>query len=168
MLFVCTANVARSPYAERRAAQLAGRPDGFASAGIPGKADWPMDEQMADQLLRRGGDPEGHESRVLTGEIVAAADVVLTFEFAQQMRVLDAWPEADAKTFGLHQFAAALDRVVPGPRGPHLVDAAYRVAGPNSMTWDVADPYRRGRRAAKACADEIDSVLAGLVARFTT
>ena len=164
VLFVCTANISRSPYAERRAAGfLDGHDVTVASAGIPGTSGREMDPEMAAQLRAHGGDPDGHVSQVLSAVLLEEADLVLTFEFAQRMRVLDRWPENAAKVFGLHQFTEALERVSPGVIGPALVAEAGRVSAPDSMTWDVADPYRRGRRAAGRCADEIDAALDLLV-----
>ena len=126
-----------------------------------------MDPEMAAQLRARGGDPEGHVSQALTGDLTEQADLVLTFEFAQRMRVLHAWSQHAAMVFGLHQFADALERVPAGVTGLALVTEAGRVSAPDSMTWDVADPYRRGRRAAGRCADEIDAALALLVPALT-
>lgn len=164
MLFVCTANIARSPYAERRATHVlarAGRAGAvLASAGIPGVPDRPMDPEMAAQLSAWGGDPNGHVSRVLTEEIVAQSDLVVTVEFAQRMRILDAWPDVREKVFGLHQLVDALQRVPAGLSGRELVQGASQVSAPDSMTWDVRDPHRRGRKAARACAQEIDEALA--------
>ena len=174
VVFVCTANISRSPYAERRASQLA-HPDAaieFSSAGIPGHPGRPMHDQMAAILREQGGSPEGHVSRSLNWWILATADLVLTFEFAQHMRILDAWPDQDVKVMGLLQFVDAAERlgtVVPGitepptsqPRAvPTWVAEAASLARPNSMTRDIADPYRRGEKATRECAAQIDDALA--------
>ena len=127
---------------------------------------------MAAILRERGGSPEGHLSRSLNWWILATADLVLTFEFAQHMRILDAWPDQDVKVMGLLQFVDAAERlgtVVPGitepptsqPRAvPTWVAEAASLARPNSMTRDIADPYRRGAKAARECAAQIDDALA--------
>ena len=167
VLFVCTANIARSPYAERRAIHLLAGTHRlgtvFASAGIPGVPGRPMDPEMAEQLSARGGDQSAHVSRSLTAEIIAQSDLVVTFEFAQRMRILDAWPDAAARVLGLHQVVDAIGRVPSGLSGQELVQAASRASAPDSMTWDVRDPHRRGRAAARRCADEIDDALAVIV-----
>lgn len=164
MLFVCTANIARSPYAERRAAHLRAGTDQvetvFASAGIPGVPGRPMDAAMVEQLSERGGDASSHVSRSLTAQIIAQSDLVVTFEFAQRMRILDAWPDAASRVLGLHQLVHALGSAPSGLAGQELVHAASRAGAPDSMTWDVRDPYRRGRAAARKCATEIDEALA--------
>jgi protein-tyrosine-phosphatase len=168
VLFVCTANIARSPYAERRAASLLREPRVMvASSGLPGYPGRAMDEQMAAQLRDRGGDPDGHVSRSLTAELINEADLVLTLEFAIRMRIIDAWPAHTAKVLGLRQFA--VDRLParasgsPGPSGAALLHATYRASQPDSMTWDVSDPHRRGAKAARRCADEIDDALDRIV-----
>ncbi|KGN41377.1 arsenate-mycothiol transferase ArsC [Knoellia aerolata] len=162
VLFVCTANISRSPYAERRAAHLlAGVPAlVVASAGVPGFAGREMDPAMVVELEARGGSSQGHVSRSVSDVVLADSDVVVTVEFAHRLRILEAWPEHAPKVFGLNQLADAVGRVPTPHGGLETLDAAVAVARPDSLAWDVADPYRRGRRAAKRCADEIDAALA--------
>ncbi|WP_353953346.1 low molecular weight phosphatase family protein [Knoellia sp. S7-12] len=167
VLFVCTANISRSPYAERRAAHFftgATEPNvRFASAGVPGFPGRGMDPQMAAQLSRRGIEPNGHVSRSVSVGILADADVVVTVELAHRLRIAEIWPEHAAKVFGLHQLADAFERMPPSAGGLEALDAALTVTRPDSMAWDVVDPYKRGAAAAKACSDEIDGALAVIV-----
>lgn len=167
MLFVCTANVSRSPYAERRAAQfvtqLAPGTIETASAGVPGFPGKGMDPAMAGELATRGGDGHNHVSRSLSARILDGADVVITVEFVQRLRISEQWPEYAPKVFGLNQLADALERVQAPADGLAALDAALGVARPDSLAWDVADPYKHGRAAARACADEIDEALAVIV-----
>lgn len=171
VLFVCTANISRSPYAERRAAHLAGAgsPDllRVASAGVPGFPGNAMDPAMLRELETRGGDTHGHLSRSVTGEVLEAADVVLTVELAHRMRISELWPQHAPKVFGLRQLADALGRRTGEAHGLAALDSALGVAQPDSLSWDVADPYRRGAKAARACADEIDEALAVIVPGLT-
>ncbi len=179
VVFVCTANIARSPYAERRAVSMLRDLPAFrfGSAGIPGHPGRPMDETMASVLGERGGASEGHISRSVDWWTTALADLVLTFEFAQHMRILDAFPNQAHKVLGLGQFADSAARLLPSnpeeqpstlpddPRERVLLAAA--AAQPDSMTWDIADPYRRGISVARACADQIDEALGRMVPLFT-
>ncbi len=118
---------------------------------------------MARLLRARGGDPDGHVSRPLTGQLMAQADLVLTFEFAQHMRILEAHPGSRDRLFGLLQFADVVGRISLPANGAGIVREAHMACAPDSMTWDVADPYRRGAAAAKRAADEIDRALAVIV-----
>lgn len=165
LLFVCTANIARSPYAERRARMLLGdTPVAVASAGIPGYPGRPMDLEMADQLRLRGGDPTGHLSRRLDEGILDPADVALTFAFEHHLRILRDWPKAADRTFGLRQFAGAVQRIEPSDLdGRTLVARIRSVAQPNSMALDLEDPFGRGRRKARLAAEEIDSCVLTIV-----
>lgn len=177
VLFVCTANISRSPYAERRAAQLlAGAPGvSLGSAGIPGYPGRDMDPEMAAMLVERGTTGEGHVSQQLTVDLMAESDLVLTMAFSHHMQVLDSWPDFSQKVFGLGQFAAGAERlrgsVAAEPEASagtvaERVRAAGSLAGRNSMTLDVADPYRRGTAAARACARQIDELLGQIVPLF--
>lgn len=169
LLFVCTANISRSPYAERRAAHLlrelgaAGDSVTVESAGIPGYPGRDMDAPMAAQLRRRGGDPTDHVSRVLTTEMLALADVVVTFEFAQA----DADPRVPSG-LGTQAVRPAPARRCrrPNPGGAtgyRLVYELQLAAAPDSMSWDVTDPYGRGASAAHQTADAIDGALSVIV-----
>ena len=135
----------------------------MASAGIPGHPGRDMDPEMAKQLRARGGEPNGHVSRSLTTDMLALADLVITFELAQRLRILESHPGWTHKLFGLHQLVDALERTSPASTGVRLVDDAHRACAPDSMTWDVPDPYGRGRAAARKAADEIDEALAVIV-----
>ena len=174
VLFVCTANISRSPYAERRARQaLPLRPGGgitFASAGTPGYPGRGMDPAMAELLVARGGDASGHVSRAVDEQILRRADLVVVFEFVHHMRLLDSFPRHRHVILGLHQAARAVKALqASGAEGPAESNAFDRmerlvsVAGQNSMSLDVEDPYGRGPKAARACADQIDQLLDGLL-----
>lgn len=148
-------------------AQLLGRqpPIELASAGIPGLDGRSMDEPMAAQLAARGGDGSSHTSQVLTEEILREADLVLTMQFSHHMAILEQWPWAADRVRGLGQFARTAAKL--DLQGVSTVEdrvaAALKASGRNSMAWDVADPHRRGRRAAKKAAEEIDKHLNALL-----
>lgn len=171
VLFVCTANISRSPYAERRAAQLVAgaAPDviRLASAGVPGFPGRDMDPAMARELEARGGDPRHHVSRSVSADILGASDVVVTVEFTHRLRITEQWPEHGPKVFGLRQLADALERAPAPAPGLAALDAALGVSRPDSLAWDLIDPYERGAAAARACADEIDAALAVILPGLT-
>jgi sulfate adenylyltransferase/protein-tyrosine phosphatase len=126
-----------------------------------------MDPEMAAQLRTRGADHLGHVSRSVSAEILAGVDVAVTMEYTHRMRIASSWPEHASKIFGLHQLTDALERVPVSPGGLEALDGALALARPDSLAWDVADPYRRGRKAARAAAAEIDEALAVIVRGLT-
>ena len=114
VLFVCTANICRSPYLELTARALAGDDSGveFSSAGTHGFDAHPMNEPMVATLA--SGSAEGFASRRLTGEILAAADLVLTAEATHRAFILEEFPQHFRKVF-THRPVRGRDRGAPGP-----------------------------------------------------
>lgn len=143
---------------------LGGAPIEVASAGIPGTSGRAMDSEMAAQLERRGGDAAGHVSRAVDAGLLDWADVVLTFEFAHDLQIVETWQSVAPRTFGLGQFAEAVTKFDAGAgRGAELAARTRKVTGTNSLGWDVDDPYGRGRRAAIAAAAQIDRGVEGVI-----
>lgn len=173
VLFVCTANISRSPYAERRTRQAVGEGLAVSSAGIPGFPGRGMDEAMEHLLLERGGDGSGHVSRAVDQDMVEDVDLVVVFEFAHYVRLLEMDAGNRTKAVSLGQVAAAAVRPsTPSDDwsmmdGPEIVAAVVGAVGPHSMSFDVEDPYRRGPAIARQCANEIDACLAVLLPRLT-
>lgn len=148
-------------------AQLLGEqsPVIVSSAGVPGYDGRPMDELMARQLAKRGADGGDHASRILTEEILREADLVLTMEFSHHLKILESSPWAADRVRGLGQLARTVAKLdLQGePTVEDRVAAVLKASGRDSMAWDVADPHRRGRRAAKKAAEEIDKHLNALL-----
>lgn len=173
VLFVCTANICRSPYMELRAqAMTAGRDDvEFSSAGTHGFRSHHVDATMAVVLAERGIDVDAAEafaSRRLTRDMINEADLVLTAEASHRAFVLEEVPGAFRKAFTLGQFAESIERVDPSLAGAALVTAVgHRRAGAVDA-HDIRDPYRRGRAAAEASADQIDTLLEAVLPRLSS
>lgn len=169
VLFVCTANICRSPYAQLRAHQLLGpaSPVQVASAGVRGFEGNPMEAEMADQLRLRGGDPTGFASRPFSGRSIRDADLILTFEAGQRQTIVDTWPHARGSVFTWGQFAGALDRIPLGVGGLDLVEWVRRAADPPQRSQDIPDPYGRGTPGAAVCAVQIDRLLERSLPRIT-
>lgn len=168
VLFVCTANICRSPYAALRAPAFvpAGRGLRCFSAGIPGSLAEPMSAEMGAVLRARGGEPSGHRSQPVTGAVLDAVDVVLTMEAGHRRALSDNWIGAAPKIFTMSQFAAAA-QTEPCQQltGRQLVGAVSRARAP--VGADVADPYGRGPAANAAAADLIDALLRRIVPRLS-
>lgn len=166
ILYVCTANICRSAYAEVRTTQLG--IDGLVvgSAGTHGFVDHPMDSHMAAELERRGADPTGFRSRRLTRSLLDDADVVLTATAEHRAFVLQEQPVAIRRTFSLGQLAAALDEVPPDVAGTALLAAARKARATAVADDDVADPYGRGPEAAARAAEHLDALLDRVLPRL--
>lgn len=160
VLFVCTANISRSPYAEWRARQILGdAPVLVASAGTPGYPGHGLDPAMLVLLQQRGAEGESHVSRSVDDDVLAWADLVFTVEFGQRMRLFDTFPGHAPKVFGLRQFAETIAVLDAPGAGADLVAQVARQAVPDSVSLDIDDPHGRGRDAAASCADELDALL---------
>ena len=131
ILFVCTANICRSPFMELTARDLAG-PDAtvtFASAGTHGFREHPMDVVMGKALGSRGLGNDDFLSQPLTGELIEDADLVLTAEASHRTFILDDHPSTFRKVFTLGQFAEAVRVLGPDLTGRELLQAAGRQQG---------------------------------------
>jgi sulfate adenylyltransferase len=168
VLFVCTANICRSPYLELRARQLFGPDAGVevSSAGTDGFDAAPVSDTMAAEFARWDTVVDGFRSRPATGELIDAADLVLTAEAAHRTRLLEERPAAFRKIFTLGQFVASAEAADPDLHGRALLDALSSRRVPASPDHDIADPYRRGPEAARAAAATMEAMLEVVVARL--
>ncbi|MEN8705238.1 MAG: adenylyl-sulfate kinase [Nocardioides marinisabuli] len=170
VLFVCTANICRSPYMELTARHLAaGDPTlEFASAGTHGLADEPMNRPMVDVLAAGTQGSDTFRSRRLTPEQLAWADVVLTAEASHRQFILDDDPALFRKVFSLGQFVESIGALDGDLHGRELLAALQQRRGPASEELDVADPYRRGDAAARTAADHLDRLLRAAVTALSS
>lgn len=167
LLFVCTANICRSLYAEGRASQLipADSPLHVASAGTHGFNLHPLDADMG-ACLARHGDYKALLSRKLTGEIVNESDLILTAESSHRTFILDEWPAVYRRVFTFSQFAESIANLPPELTGIELVSEAYRRRRPVNNAGNIPDPYRRGPEASAATAEMIDRLLDRILPRL--
>lgn len=168
VLFVCTANICRSAYAEVLSRHLLGEDDSVtvASGGIHGFVDHRIDEHMGAALAERGVDGSAFRSRRLTLDMVDSADLVLTAETKHRQYLLDDRPAAFRRLFTLGQFEQVLAEQPDDLRGRDLLDAASRGLKPARPQDDVVDPYRRGPDAAAAAAEHIDRIVRPVLSRL--
>lgn len=165
VVFVCTANLARSAYAHVRAS--AAVPDGrveFASGGVLAVPDRPMDPPMADELRRRGIDPSTFRSRRADRALMADADLVLTMTAQHREMVLRNLPAALRSVFTVGQFTTILEAT--DHNGADLLAWAGQHRPRASADADVADPYGQGQQAAQRTADLLDAFVTMLVPRL--
>lgn len=170
VLFVCTANICRSPYMEVTARHLAADDPTleFASAGTHGFTDEPMNQPMVEVTQPGTLGHDTFRSRPLTNAELEWADVVLTAEASHRQFILDDNPALFRKVFSLGQFVETVGDIGAGVHGRDLLAAMQHRRGPASADLDVADPYRRGPEAARTAADHIDRLLAVAIRALST
>jgi protein-tyrosine-phosphatase len=170
VLFVCTANICRSAYAELLTRHLLGDEASVlaSSAGTHGYVEHPLDPPMAAELARRGGDAGGFRSRVLTMPMVDEADLVLTAEVAHRKFILDERPEAFRRVLTVGQLGRTLreSTTLDGTAGRELLRGLRRSFRPADAADDVPDPYRRGEAAAARAADQLERHLREILPRL--
>ncbi len=140
VLFVCTANICRSPAMELIARDMAGDADiVFISSGTHARNRNRMSRDMAATLPV--GAAVDFRSQHLTAELLTSADLVLTAEQVHRQHILDDFPQLHRQVFTLGQFAAAVAEI-PDGTGRELVAAAGQRRTPSapSTTW----PTRSG------------------------
>jgi len=159
LLFVCTANICRSPFMELLARDLAPTGAEYASAGTRGFTDAPVWEEMATQLDERRIAHQGFRSQALTGDHVEQADLILTAETSHRRFILDDHPAAFRRVFTLGQFVEAVRTEDSGAAGRELLTRLGARRGLADPSLDVPDPYRRGPEIAAGCAATIEGML---------
>jgi protein-tyrosine-phosphatase len=131
LLFVCTANLCRSPMAEQLARALlmqAGLPDWqVASAGTWTRDGLRPDRATLQVIHELGGDLARHRSRLLREADMVSADLVLVME-ANQREALQAEFPAHAAKVHLLSALAGQEFDIVDPSGQDL-EAYRRVAG---------------------------------------
>lgn len=168
VLAVCTANRYRSPMIEfflQAAVNRAGLRWRVTSAGTHAADGLPVDPLTKDLLAGHGIDTETSEwrSRLLTDEILAGADLVLTADRRQRSTVSVLRPAVRERTFLLLRFAdLAAFAVHEATRAgrPSSLHAAVRLAQsqvqPARADEDqLADPVGHSVRTFRACAAAI-------------
>ncbi|WP_082835113.1 hypothetical protein [Brachybacterium sp. sponge] len=146
VLFVCTGNVCRSPFAEHL---LRDRLPGThaLSRGTFALEGSAMESQMVAELAARSVDPQGFRARQVSAADIGA-DLILTMSRRQRAYLLDEFPAA-ARHIGHMGHIPELARMASeNPAAPlkEIISAWTRRAIPAGL--DVPDPY--GKDAAQA------------------
>lgn len=173
MLAVCTGNVCRSPYIERRLVQLlSGTGIEVSSGGTGALVGSPIDPGSVAELQRLGAGTDDFAARSLTPAMVADADLVLTATRAHRAEVVRLNPRAMSTCFTLADFAhlaahadadevEELDEADPATswvaRVARLAASVRGVVPPLPLVEsDIPDPYRQGPEAFARMADAIE------------
>jgi protein-tyrosine phosphatase len=183
VLFVCTGNVCRSPFAEILARHLFaahGLPAEVSSAGTNPPVGAPLHRDMRRALAGwglDGGPAEVCRARLLEVGMVASADLVLGATVEHRAAIVRTAPKGLRHTFALREFArlvVGLDPDLlptdPAQRGRALVAAARAQRGARPVAPgedDIADPIGRPAaahlEAAGSIADALVAITAALV-----
>jgi protein-tyrosine phosphatase len=183
VLMVCTGNICRSPVMERllrgRLAQQLPAVDAarfeISSAGTYAMIGSGIPRESAEILGSMGLDSGPFVSRSLQVEMIAAADLVLAATRDHRSLIVGADPRALSRTLTLREFARLLKPVTsrdidaavldadPVERFRAIVAAGFANRGlvppGDPAADDIADPYRRGRKAYRRSTAEIDAAL---------
>jgi len=184
VLFVCTGNLCRSPFAEILTRHLLADRLGpnaavvtVASAGTEAVVGAAMHPDTLAELPSHGVPAEAAESfvaRQLSPELIAGADLVLGATTMHRAAIVRTWPRALPVAFTIREFARLTDGVdtktlptEPVSRGRALVAAARARRGmspPAAVETDeVPDPVGLGATAQSRAASAIQAAVDKLV-----
>lgn len=169
VLVVCTGNVCRSPYIERRLAQLLGDTDvHIESAGTRALAGQDMQEGSHEALEAVGADASGFVSRQLTHSMLDDVDLVITATQRHRRDVVTLNPRALRRTFSLGELADLLRTADLRPDGgpPWAAVVAERARDQRGQSpvrsaaeSDIPDPYLLGPEAYALMTHAVESYL---------
>ena len=170
ILFVCSGNIVRSPFAERYAALLVQRRGAelaVESAGHQALDGYPMEPLMAAELEARGGTASGFRSRSMETFMLDDADLVLAMTLRQRHLIRSGWLFCQDRvhTLGLAGRVAEQVGTVLGPA--HLAEVLTERLDKLTTDDDITDPYHRGPTVAAEVADvlalRVGAVLASVL-----
>ncbi len=162
-MFVCTANICRSPTAELLARSRFGEEKAlFRSAGFlrDGKE---VPDTLQAVLGERGTVASQHLSSTIDPDTLDAADLILTMEGRHIQELTIKHQSALGKALPLKEAAERMRRagsiedLLAGLDSRNLADYL-------GTTWDVDDPYKRGKRRYKKMVAEVDELLGQVIA----
>lgn len=170
VLFTCTANRVRSPFAEyaaRARLEQLGRSAEVRSAGLLEEGRPPIDE-MVDAARRFGVDISPHRSASVIAEDLEQADLVVPMTGWHVVELCEVLASARPRILTLKEWAAATEggRGIPEWTPQSVRDwaagsvSARRVDGLLGGAFDIADPIGGPRRGYRRAAELIDSALA--------
>lgn len=188
ILFVCHANLCRSPLAEGLAGRAfddafgaAGAQVVVGSAGTHAFAGSPMHQGSAQVLAEHGIDAAGFTSRTLSPALLASADLVLTAERHQRAACVTMAPATNRRAFTLRQFIRFVeavpvsDQLTTGTPPERLralvaqVNAVRHLVQPApGDADDLPDPVRQPIEAFRVCADEVRKTMDVVIGVITT
>lgn len=182
ILTVCTGNVCRSPYLERRLQHLLDASWGtdavvVRSAGTGALVGAPVEPESAERLERAGGSAEDFAARQVTREVLEQAQLVIVASREHRTAVTRLYPKALNRTHALLDLAQLarqvsddeLDALPTDPR-EHLDATVRLLASKRGLQMqlppeqaDVHDPFRQGPEAFDLMQAQIEDALPAVV-----
>ncbi len=158
VLFVCTANITRSPAAHhlaQAATEKAGLGVSFRSAGVRARGKVSMDPKMVSALPSSiAASASKHLSTLLTADLVDDADLILCAERSHVVDIVTGDPSTLNRTFTIRSFARLL-AALPGWSLGEPRPEVGSLGGDGGMFDDIPDPTGRWRRHYRTCAAEL-------------
>ena len=160
VLVVCTGNVCRSPYIERRMQAALDESWGpgcvlVSSAGTGALAGHPMDPRAEARLARAGLGATGFVARDLTADLVADAALTITATRQHRGVVAQLHPKALSRVHAL----ADLAHLCAGIVVPWLAQRRGQVPPLSDEQSQITDPYGRDDAAFEEMAADIEAAL---------
>lgn len=167
-LFVCTANICRSPMAAalfaRRTEAYIDRPD-VRSAGL-GDPGHPVPEEVLAVMARRGIDLADHRSAALAAQEVSAAGLIVGMSLRHVQESMLLVPSSWRRTFRLKELVRRGEYIGPRLPGQDLAswiraaqgDREHDSLAHHSPGDDVVDPYGGPLAGYEATAAELDDL----------
>lgn len=110
ILYVCTGNVFRSPFAERITKKLLGNSSiKVESAGILEYRGQPLPQEIVEVARKYGVDLSRHKPRQVNVSLVEAADLILVFDKKQVAELEGMFPKTKAKILTIKNCAGFSD-----------------------------------------------------------
>lgn len=184
ILVVCTGNVCRSPYIERRlSAALDKTGISVSSAGTSALVGSEMDPRVAQRLSELGLRAEGFVARQLTAEMARSADLILGATREHRSLVVRMEPSVLRRTYAFADFSDLAAHVVDsdtlatrqsdGPVGTfvrRVSEAAARGRGGfrarTKEESEIVDPFRASDKILERMTGKVDALLPAVVAIF--
>jgi protein-tyrosine phosphatase len=137
ILIVCTANVCRSPMAERLLRRHLSHTDiEVTSAGVAAMPGRPMDPVSADILSEHGiDDATPHEAKQVTSALLRRSELVLVMEQSHSTAISRIAPEASGKVFLLDKWQSGQD--IPDPHRQQRIayEHVFRLIDGSISAW---------------------------------
>ncbi len=134
--------------------------------------DEPASPTVVEVMAERGFDVGGHRSRIVSEQMIAGSDLILTMERVHARKLIVLCPDATAIVHTAAGFVECLAGLDPPPGEHESPDGIVaRVAALQSSSRllgsgndDIADPHGRHRRVHRDTADRLQVIADLLVA----